>query len=320
MLTTGGTIAAVRGSDGGLAPAVDAADLRSTLPSPLLERVNVEARALMSVDSAAMDVTSAYAIARHVAAASAGDAVDGIVVTHGTDTMEETALLTDLVLARGGRRRVRVVFTGAQRGADQPGADGPGNLARAVDTASGPAADSEAGVLIAFAGRTMPAWGTRKLSTVDLDAFAAWPDRHEAEQSRRRALAAVPGGGLATGSLPRVDTVALYPGSDAVVIDACRAAGARGIVLEAMGAGNANAAAVRAVRAAAAAGVAVVVTTRVPHGPAFADYGGGGGGTNLARAGAVFSPVLRAGQARILLAALLAAGVGHGEVTRAFTG
>ncbi|WP_235681314.1 hypothetical protein [Tomitella gaofuii] len=78
--------------------------------------------------------------------------------------------------------------------------------------------------------------------------------------------------------------MALYPGVDATAIDALCAVGARGLVLEAMGPGNANAAVVQAVRQSIAAGVAVVVSTRVPCGPAFADYGGGG--ADLADAGA----------------------------------
>lgn len=106
----------------------------------------------------------------------------------------------------------------------------------------------------------------------------------------------------------RVDIVALYPGVDAVAIDAYVAAGAEGIVLQAMGAGNANEQVVQAVRRCTAQCVPVVVTTRVPQGRAEPTYGGGGGGADLLDAGAVFSQ-LRASQARILLIAQIAAGI-----------
>ena len=101
----------------------------------------------------------------------------------------------------------------------------------------------------------------------------------------------------------RVDIVALYPGADSVAIDAYLAAGAQGIVLETTGSGNTNAHVVAAVRECS---VPVVVTTRVPMGPIAPTYGGGGGGADLVKAGAVFSPLLRAGQARIALAVQIA--------------
>ena len=97
-------------------------------------------------------------------------------------------------------------------------------------------------------------------------------------------------------------------GADALHLDASLAAGARGIVLAALGSGNATAEMVRAVARCRSAGVPVVLSSRVPKGRLAASYGGGGGGHDLVSAGAILSTVLRPGQARILLAALLAAG------------
>lgn len=323
VLATGGTIAAARGSDGALSPARDAAELLAGVPAP--PGVRVRAHQLMAVDSAALTPADMNRIAARAVAELRGGA-DGVVVLHGTDTMEESALVADLALARCGETGP-VLFTGAQRGADHTAPDGPGNLRLALTAAAAGGAPRGSAepppVRIAFAGRLLPVWGTRKTHTTDLHGFDAWPDAPAASAARVRALSVLRGlwDGSAEpppGPPPRVDIVALHPGADGTAVRALRGAGARGLVVEAMGAGNAAPGMVAPLAEAVEAGVPVVVTTRVPHGAARADYGGGGGGADLAAAGAVLSPVLRAGQARVLLAALLDAGAGPAAVVRAF--
>ncbi|MFC7641073.1 hypothetical protein ACFQX6_08795 [Streptosporangium lutulentum] len=103
----------------------------------------------------------------------------------------------------------------------------------------------------------------------------------------------------------RVDIVPVYLDADGVQIAACRAAGARGLVLEAMGAGNPTPGVLREIRSCVADGIAVLVASRC--GEAATPVYGAGGGADLAEAGAVFAGSLRAPKARILLAAALAA-------------
>ncbi|OZC97693.1 L-asparaginase [Rhodococcus sp. 06-235-1A] len=279
LLTTGGTIASSRDEHGVSRPVAGIG----------VDVDGVRVREVMSKDSSALDFADLDTIRTAVADALAEDGCIGVVVLHGTDTMEESALYVDLF--HDDERPV--VFTGAQRTADHVDPDGPSNIAAAVA-----AAQCEHGVLIAFGGRLLPARGAIKKHTTELDAFRS------AELPRPKPLQWNPTAGI------RVDIVALYPGADGLQIDACREAGASGIVLEATGSGNTNARVVHAVKEAVAAGVHVVVTTRVPFGETSPTYGGGGGGHDLLDAGAVFSRELRAGQARVQLAALIAAEAG----------
>lgn len=288
LLTTGGTIASSRDEHGVSRPVAGVG----------VDVGGVAVREVMSKDSSALDFADLDTIRTAVADALAEDGCVGVVVLHGTDTMEESALYVDLF--HDDERPV--VFTGAQRTADHADPDGPGNIAAAVA-----AAQSERGVLIAFGGRLLPARGAIKKHTTELDAFRS------AALPRPKPLLWKPIAGV------RVDIAALYPGADGLQIDACRQAGASGIVLQALGSGNTNAAVVHAVKEAVAAGVHVVVTTRVPFGETSPTYGGGGGGHDLVDAGAVFSRELRAGQARIQLAALVATGASDVAVHNSFS-
>ncbi|WP_106278304.1 asparaginase [Geodermatophilus tzadiensis] len=304
VLATGGTIA-TRTDERGVSTARDSgADLLSRLGPGALPEVRV--RDVLRVGSYRMTLAQATEVARAVAGELADPDVDGVVVTHGTDTTEETAFLLDLFHADPRP----VVLTGAQRPADAPDGDGPRNLADAVTVAAAPAT-RDLGVLVAFGGQLFPARGTRKSHTLAADTFAA-PDagplgrvdgatvRVERRPVRRPPfdLAAFDPAGV------RVDVVACHPDADATALHAFATAGARGLVLQATGSGNANPVICRAVAQLTAAGVVVVTSTRVAAGPVAALYGDGGG-TDLLAAGALPAGLLRPSQARVLLAVLL---------------
>ena len=317
VLATGGTIASR--SDGRAATARDGgADLVARLDLP--PGLEVRVRDVFRVGGFRMTLDRVHELARTVATELRDDDVTGVVVTHGTDTTEETAFFLDLFHADARP----VVLTGAQRAADAPDSDGPRNLADAVHAAAAPATRG-LGVLIGFGGQLFPARGTRKTHTLAADTFTnpsggplGWVHRGDvavvAEPRRGPALSldAFDPAGV------RVDVVACYPDADATALRACADAGARGVVLEATGAGNANPAICAAVEQLTAAGVVVVTSTRVAAGPVTAIYGDGGG-VDLLAAGAVPSGLLRPSQARMLLAALLGIHRDPHEVRRSFT-
>lgn len=288
VIATGGTIASRRGADGVSTPSLSGEDLLSLVPQITARLKPVD---LMAKDSSSLTLADMQRISDAVGVELSDPTVAGVVVLHGTDAMEESSLLVHLQHAI----TKPVVFTGAQFTADHPDADGPSNLAKAIETALDQT-NAGRGVLLSFGGRCLPAWGLYKLSADAADAFrSARPAARAAAMDLAAPVADL-----------RVDIVAIYPGCDAAHIEASLKAGADGIVLAALGSGNANPGIAVAVKRCTEQGVPVVVSSRVPEGLLVASYGGGGGGHDLVAAGAVHSSTLRPGQARILLAALLA--------------
>ncbi|AKK27560.1 asparaginase [Mycobacterium sp. EPa45] len=295
VVTTGGTIATSADGQGVLRPVHGGAELVGGLDARVID--------LFTVDSSQLTPADWLRIGNAVTDA-ARDA-DGVVVTHGTDSMEETALWLELTY--GGD--VPVVVTGAARSADDPDADGPGNLRDALAVADSPLARG-LGVLICFAGRVLPALGTTKVGGPDL--FGGRTPVGRVSDGMFSVTGGTPRAYLgAVAEAVRVDIVAVYPGADETAIDAFVDAGAAGLVIEAMGAGNAGPPVVAAVRGACARGVSVVVTTRVPGGRTAAAYGPG---HDLVAAGAVLVPRLRSSQARVLVMAALSLGLPVADV------
>ncbi|MGY1709859.1 asparaginase [Geodermatophilus sp. SYSU D00758] len=301
LLATGGTIAS-RQTGAGLTATTPAAELLASA-GPLSD-LDVTVGDRSTVGSFALSTADLRALVLEVGRCLTED-VAGVVVTHGTDTMEESAYLADLV--HDDPRPV--VFTGAQRAFDSPAPDGPGNLAAALRVAASPRARG-LGVLLCFDGLVYAARGVRKVDTLRSAAFDA-PGRGAllrvtdasvlplARPSRRGAVPL----DLAE-ELPRVDVVPCYLGADDALLRAAVQAGARGVVLEAFGAGNVPPAIADAAGELVSGGIPVLVSSRVPSGPVAPLYAGGG--ASLARAGARFAADLSPWQARLLLSAALA--------------
>lgn len=306
LVATGGTIAS-RATADGLVAAARGAELLSGLEADRLPAgAQVEAVDVGTRSSSALTLADMHAIAEVVLGRLEAGA-DGLVVTHGTDSLEETAFLLDL-LHQGD---APIVVTGAQRAFDHPDPDGPGNLAAALAQAASSSARGR-GVLVAFGGHVLPARGVRKVDTVDLLAFAnpdhaataTTPDGAPPDTPRR---SSIPGAADRLRGLtpPQVAVVAAVPGDTGQGLRDAVANGAAGIIFQALGIGNATLEDAAAIGAVVDAGVPVLVTTRVPHGGVRPVYGNGGGRT-LEEAGGIFAGHLTTWQARILLSVHLA--------------
>lgn len=203
-----------------------------------------------------------------ITAGYADPAISGIIITHGTDTAEETALLLDLTVPTG----KPVVLVGAMRPADAVGSDGLRNLANGVRVASDPQASGR-GVMLVMGDAVFAAVDVRKAATANIDAFKGFP---------RGPIARVTPASLAWFGPPhRADEPARYPwpqglprvailtagaGMDAKPVEALLGIGAKGIVLAGMGQGNAPSCVLDSLEAAAKTGVPVVRSARVDEG------------------------------------------------------
>jgi L-asparaginase len=195
--------------------------------------------------------------------------LSGIIVTHGTDTMEETAYFLDLTLA-GDRP---VIVTGSMRPSDMAGADGPANLTSAARAAVDPRTRGR-GTMVLMDDRLFAARDVTKTNSTRVETFQA-PERAPiAIVDADGLFYRQPSPGRSTApfdisdvrELPRVDIVYSYGGADSVIVDAVVAAGAKGIVIAGVGRGGLTPAQTAAARRATARGVVVVVSTRTGSG------------------------------------------------------
>ncbi|MDV2414880.1 asparaginase [Corynebacterium kefirresidentii] len=301
VLSTGGTIASTHDKTGAVVPTVTGSKLVEPLSGTFdNNKLTLEVKDIAKLDSSAMTLDDTDSIITAVNKELRRDDVDGVVVTHGTDSMEETAIAVDTFQDSA----KPVALTGAMRPFDDPNPDGPDNLALAVKTVTDPA-NRGRGTFIAFADQVIPARGAFKSDTSKADGFAN--NNGEKQPQRPKALKFKPLGNT------RVDIIAAYPGAPADLIQRSLDSGAEGIVIEGMGAGNIGDELAQAAQAAAKK-VPVVLTTRVDHGPVEGIYGGAGGGATLADAGVISSGTLRAPQARMLLAAAITTDTDPGEL------
>jgi L-asparaginase len=234
--------------------------------------------------------------------------VQGVVVTHGTDTLEESAYL----LARSVSSEKPVVFTGAMRTSSDLGWDGPGNLGAAVRVAASDDARG-VGVVVVMMDRIFAAVDVTKVHTHMLDAFDS-PGLgplgviDDGQVVFRRALPAPSSVLSPAAPATPVDIVYAFAGADSRLLDASRAEG-KAVVIAAMGRGNVPPAMVDGIDRWHDEGKPVVITSRALRGRVGCTYGYQGGGRRLAERGAIFAGSRRPQQARIDVMLALGAGL-----------
>lgn len=324
LIATGGTIAGTAASplrtQGYTAAALPAAALLDAIPA-LADVADVVAEQPYAIGSQHLRSGHWLRLAQRVRDAQADPSIDGIVVAHGTDTLEETATWLDLACPR----RAPVAVTGAMRPATSASADGPMNLLAAAVVAADPAARG-AGALVVFDDQVLCPPRATKAHTTRVGAFVArdaaplaqvldgrcrWFEPAAQAAARRPTLAArLP---TLPASLPRVDLVAAHVDLDPTVVDWSLERGARGIVVAGTGHGTLAEDLQHALIGAAARGCLVVRASRVPAGPVLR-----GAGVDDDACGFVAAGFVPPHAARTITAAALAAGLVRDEIQALF--
>lgn len=317
ILFTGGTIA-MRNDPvaGGSTPALTAAEIIQATHG--LEVTSVETEEWGHFPGPHMTVARMWALRNRIAAHLSRDEVSGVVVTHGTDTLEESAYLA----ARSLSSTKPVVFTGAMRTQSDLGWDGPANLFEAVHVAGSAAAVGQ-GVMVVLSGQIFTAYDVTKSNTQLLDAFESpglGPIGYldEGEVIFRRELPTpIPPIMPAVPATP-VDVFFAVAGADSRLLDAVRDE-SRGAVIAAMGRGNVPPEMVPGIARFIAAGKPVLITSRTGGGRVGHTYAYPGGGRTLENMGAILAGARRPQQARIDLMLALGAGASHEELRELFS-
>lgn len=313
VLHTGGTIAMSKNKQGAVAPT----DTNPLMAFDQLSTADytVTAESVFNLPSSHITPAHMLTLSQHVQQALTTD-IDGIVITHGTDTLEETAYFLDLVIATN----VPIVLTGAMRSSNEVGSDGLHNLQTAIATA---AADSAAGqgVLVVLNDEIHAARYVTKTHTTNVATFqtpltgplgilvAGQPQFFQHLSNS----AACPITQLAT----HVFLLKAYAGMDATLFAAINQLTTHGLVIEAPGAGNLPPETVPAIKALLANQIPVVLVSRCFNGVAAPIYGDVGGGRQLAECGVIFCQGLNGQKARIKLQIAVSAGL-HGPELQHF--
>lgn len=278
ILATGGTIAS-RGAnslaltDYGHSTGMKPVGIQTLIDAvPEIEKfANITGEQVFNVGSSKLSLENWLTLAKRTNELLASDDIDGVVITHGTDTLEETAYFLNLVV----KSNKPVVLVASMRPATGLSADGPLNLVNAVALAASPEAKNK-GVMVCMNDQISSAFGVTKTNTTNVATFKC-PDTGYLGymQNNKPFFVAVPLKKHTSQtefdvqdltSLPRVDVNYTTLGSDGLLIDAAVAAGTKGIINAGVGHANMPEAVMKSLKAARQAGVVVVVGSRVGSG------------------------------------------------------
>lgn len=318
LVSLGGTITMTPGAGGGIAPTLTGADLVAAVPA-LKDIAEIEAISPFRLPGASLTLSNLRDVALLLGERLAAGDLAGAIVVQGTDTIEETAFVLDLLVA--GDKPVVVV--GAMRGAGAPGADGPANLLAATVVASSPEARG-LGTVVVLNDTIHAACRVQKASTHLPSAFesvGSGPIGYVVENRVRLVARPIRVEPIAIASVRGTVPVALLTaslGDDGRILPRLPELGYGGLVVEAMGAGHVPDVLV-APLAELAAAMPVVLSTRVASGPVFTrTYDFPGSEMDLLRRGVIHGGEIGGLKARLLLSFLLGAGVAREDLPSAF--
>ena len=297
-------------------PSLSAEEIMSMIPG-VEEYAEIEAYTFSSMPSPHMTLETMLKLSKFTTELVEREDIDGVVITHGTDTLEETAYLLDLTV----RTKKPVVVTGAMRSGSELGYDGPFNLATSICTAISDEAVGR-GVLVCFNGELNSASEVTKANSMALNAFRT-PNfgpigivdndnvifYRDANHSEKYDVSEIK---------KQVALIKCVVDMDSSYIDYLIEKGCGGIVIEALGRGNVPPKMVDGIKKATELNIPVVVVSRCFEGRVFESYGYEGGGKQLKDLGVIFGDTLPGQKARIKLILAINSGMNIHEIARAF--
>ena len=317
IVFTGGTIASTLDAEwGGVVPSMSGGEILARIPG-IRSVADIVVHEFGTFPGPHMTIDRMMEVSRIVSTYASDPSIDGVVVTHGTDTLEETAYFLDSSV-----QTVKpIVVIGAMRNSSEPDWDGPRNLRDAVTVAAHPSA-AGLGVLVCLGGVITAASETSKTDTQDLTAFESFDFGpvgrisngvvffHRSPFHRES---------FSVQSIPAfVPLLKSYAGMDETLIEACLRAGCAGLVIEAFGVGNVTPPVYLALKRANDNGIPVVLVSRCPVGRVEHIYAYEGAGKHLHAAGIIFADYLNGQKARIKLICALGAGHDVARIRAAF--
>ncbi|MEH6945895.1 asparaginase [Bacillus sp. JJ634] len=307
LITTGGTIASKETKDGMLASgALSGEELASFCQLP--EEIDVKIVNLLQIPSMFMDFTTMVQLKQAIEEELKDPTVTGVVVTHGTDSLEETAYFLDITLADDRP----IIVTGSQRPLQHVSTDVPSNLRNSILAAANCSLQN-IGVAVVFNERIYSAKYVKKVHASNLQGFATFgygylgiidndtvsvyqkPVHRDYFEIKE--------------AIPRVDIIKCYTGADGTFIEAAVAQGAQGIILEGAGRGQVTPSMVEAIQKALNQGVIVVITTSAEEGQVYPAYDYEGSAYDLQQRGVILGADYGSKKARIKLAVALSSGI-----------
>ena len=297
-------------------PSLSADEIMSMIPG-VEDYAEIEAYTFSSMPSPHMTLETMLKLSEFTTELVERDDIDGVVITHGTDTLEETAYLLDLTV----KTKKPVVVTGAMRSGSELGYDGPFNLATSICTAISDEAVGR-GVLVCFNGELNSASEVTKANSMALNAFRTPNFGPIGIVDNDNVIFYRDANHLEKYDVSKIEKqVALIKcvvDMDSSYIDYLIEKGYGGIVIEALGRGNVPPKMVEGIKKAIELEIPVVVVSRCFEGRVFESYGYEGGGKQLKNLGVIFGDTLPGQKARIKLILAINSGMNIHEIARAF--